>query len=92
MDIITAADAWAHAHPYALAALGGAWANRRMIFKAALLAAIKTKWGRWLLLGHEDDVLADLDQVRAILKQVVDDAKAADAAKALAPLAPTPQA
>ena len=81
MDYIAAADAWAHAHPYVLTTLAAASAHRRFLLKQGLLLAVKTKWGRRVLLGHEDDILADIDEVRGVLKEVVDAEKAAQPAQ-----------
>ena len=74
-----AADAWIHAHPYALATLAAATAHRKAIFKYVVLAAIK-KWP-WLL-GKESEILADIDEFRADLKDSMDAAAAAKAAAA----------
>lgn len=82
MDYIAAADAWFHAHPYALAAAAAASAHRRLLFRYALLGALKTKLGRRILLGDEDEILQDLDDARQIIKEVVDKAKAEEAASA----------
>jgi len=88
MEYIAAANAWAHAHPYVLTALAAASANRRFLLKQALLWAVKTKWGRRILLGHEDDILADIDEVRGVLKEVVDAEKAAQPQPVPLPNAP----
>lgn len=84
MEQLLAADAYVHAHPYALATLAAASAHRRLIFRALILAVLKTKVGRYLLLGHADEVLADFDDFRAELVQDIAEAKAAEAA----PVAP----
>lgn len=77
-----AADAWIHAHPYALAALAAASAHRRLVFRAVIMGILKTAIGRRILLGKSDEVLADFDDFRAELVQDIAEAKAAEAAKA----------
>jgi hypothetical protein len=84
MDYIAAADAWVHAHPYALSALAAASAHRKAIFRLVVLGAVK-RWP-WLL-GKGPEVLADIDEFRADLKESLDEAAAA---KAAAPLPQTP--
>ena len=80
-----AADAWIHAHPYALSALALASAHRKAIFKYVVLAAVK-KWP-WLL-GKESEILADIDEFRSDLKDSMDAAAAAQAAKKAAAVGP----
>ena len=84
-------DAWIHANPYALAAVALATAHRKAIFKYVVLNAVK-KWP-WLL-GKQSEILADIDEFRADLKDAMDAAAAAkaaaDAAKAAAAPAPVP--
>ena len=73
-----AADAWIHAHPYALAAFAAATAHRKAIFKYGVLALIKRfPW----LLGKESEILADIDEFRSDLKDSMD-AAAAEKAQA----------
>jgi hypothetical protein len=84
MDYINAADVWVHAHPYVLAAFALASAHRRLVFRYLIMSVLKTATGRRILLGNADEVLADFDDFRAELKQDLDEAKASDAAKALA--------
>lgn len=78
LTIATSADAWVHAHPYALAALAAASAHRKTIFKLVVLNAVK-RWP-WLL-GKGPEVLADVDEFRSDLKEALDEAAAAKAAK-----------
>ena len=88
MDYVNAVDAWTHAHPYALAALAAASAHRRFLLKQGLMLAVRTKWGRRVLLGHEDEILADIDEVRGVLKEVVDAEKASESKPVPLPNAP----
>lgn len=82
MDYIAAADAWIHAHPYVMTALAAASAHRRLVFRWAIMAVLKTSIGRRILLGHADEVLADFDDFRSELVQDIAEQKAADAAAA----------
>jgi hypothetical protein len=75
--VVASVDAWAHAHPYILTALAAASAHRKAIFTHVVLAAVK-RWP-WLL-GKESEILADVDEFRADLKESLDEAAAAKAA------------
>ena len=80
--VAAAVDAWMHAHPYAMTALALATAHRRLVFRWVILGMLKNATIRRILLGHADDVLADVDDFRAELKDDLAEAAAADAAKA----------
>lgn len=88
MDYLLAVDALIHAHPYVLAALAAASAHRRLLFRWAILAVLKNAAARRIILGHADEVLADVDDFRTELKQDLDEAAAADAKK-VPPVVPT---
>ncbi len=85
MALAASANAWFHAHPYALATLAAASAHRKPLFKFLVLGAVK-RWP-WLL-GKQAEILADVDEFRADLKEAMDEA-AAEKAKAAAIAAPT---
>ena len=58
--------------------------NRLLLLHWAVLGILKVSWLRRIMLGNADEVLASVDAFRAELKADLDEAKAADAAKAAA--------
>lgn len=83
MDLNALAAA-VHNSPTAMLLLGFAAAHRRRLFRWGILGVLKVPLLRRVILGHPDEVLADVDDFRAELKEDMEEAAKEDAAAAAA--------